>query len=155
MIRPIHLALPALVLSLVACGSSDSTGPKTGGTGDTTTTPVTPKPGVGAACLASLIGKAPTAAPAVQGASVDLPVLGTGPVPERFTAEVAERGGYAYTSTWGRRGSGNVVGNAVKVWDVRGAAPVLVDSLLVPGATTTGDVQISDDGSILVVPSEL
>jgi hypothetical protein len=85
---------------------------------------------------------------------VELPVLGAGPVDERFTAEVAERGGWAYTTTWGRRGTANVVGNAVKVWDVRGPAPVLVDSMIVPGAITTGDVQISDDGSLLVVPSE-
>src|SRR5512140_631921 len=135
MIRPIHLLIPALLLGLAACGSADATGPTSGGTNDTTPKP---KPGVGAACLADLVGKAPTATAAAQGGSIDLPVLGTGPVPERFTAEVAERGGYAYTSTWGRRGPGNIVGNVVKVWDVRGATPVLTDSLLVPGAVTTG-----------------
>ena len=151
MTRCTMLVLPAFLLGLAACSASDSTAPNTTGGGNDTT----PKPKSGAACLQNLVGPAPTAAAAVHGSSVDLPVLGTGPVADRYTAEVAERAGYAYTSTWYRRGTANVVGNAVKVWDVRGAAPVLVDSLLVPGATTTGDVEIADDGSILVVPSEL
>src|SRR5690606_30145829 len=43
------------------------------------------------------------------------------------------------------------VGNAVKIWDVSGDVPALVDSLIIEGATTTGDVQISDDGALLVV----
>ncbi len=82
-----------------------------------------------------------------------LPVLGHGPVTERYTAEVAARDGWAYTTTWGSRGG--VVGNAVKIWDVSGDAPVLVDSLIIEGATTTGDVQISDDGTLLVVATEM
>src|SRR5690606_2378444 len=61
------------------------------------------------------------------GAPVALPVLGHGPVAERYTAEVAVRDGWAYTTTWGNRGG--AVNNAVKIWDVSGAAPVLVDSL--------------------------
>src|SRR5687767_10220775 len=69
-----------------------------------------------------------------------LPVLGHGVVPERFTAEVAVRGSYAYTTTWGARGG--VRGNAVKVWDVTGPVPRLLDSMIVEGATTLGDVQI-------------
>lgn len=82
---------------------------------------------------------------------VSLRVLGHGPVPERYTAEVAVRDGWAYTTTWGRR---TAVGNAVKIWDVSGRTPALVDSLLIDGATTTGDVQISDDGALLVVATE-
>jgi len=79
-------------------------------------------------------------------------VVGLGAVRERYTAEVAARGSYAYTSTWGRRGT--VRGDAVKVWDVRGDVPQLVDSVVVPGAGTTGDVQISDDGALLAVASQ-
>jgi len=86
------------------------------------------------------------------GEPIALPVLGHGPVAERYTAEVAVRDGWAYTTTWGRRAE---VGNAVKIWDVSGDTPVLVDSLIIDGATTTGDVQISDDGSLLVVATEL
>ncbi|MBI4521924.1 MAG: hypothetical protein HY701_13890 [Gemmatimonadetes bacterium] len=81
-----------------------------------------------------------------------LPVTGQGAVAERYTAEVSARGNHAYTTTWGRRG-GNP-GNAVKIWDVRGATPLLVDSLSLPDATTLGDVQVSDDGGLLVVATE-
>lgn len=83
---------------------------------------------------------------------MQLPVTGQGAVSERYTAEVSARGSYAYTTTWGRRG-GNP-GNAVKIWDVRGATPLLVDSLILSDATTLGDVQVSDDGSLLVVATE-
>lgn len=81
-----------------------------------------------------------------------LPVLGHGAVEERFTAEVAAREGWAYTSTWSTRAA--TPGNAVKVWDISGVVPVLADSLIVESAGTTGDVQISDDGSLLVVATE-
>ena len=70
---------------------------------------------------------------------------------ERFTAEVWVRGTTGYTTTWGTRAR---VGNAVKIWDVAGATPVLVDSLIVAGAATLGDVQVSDDGAVLVVAIE-
>jgi hypothetical protein len=84
--------------------------------------------------------------------AINLPVLGLGAVAERFTAEVAVRGEWAYTSTWGNRNG--VPGNVVKIWNVSGNVPVLVDSLIVPTASTVGDVQISDDGALLVVATE-
>lgn len=87
------------------------------------------------------------------GGPVALPVLGHGPVAERYTAEVAVRDGWAYTTTWGNRGG--AVGNAVKIWDVSADVPALVDSLIIDDATTTGDVQISDDGALLVVATEV
>ncbi len=80
-----------------------------------------------------------------------LPVLGTGAVPERWTAEVAAAGQYAYTTTWDRR---TAVGNAVKIWNVAGPTPLLVDSIIIPDVGTTSDVQISADGSLLVVSTE-
>lgn len=83
--------------------------------------------------------------------SVALLVAGHGTVSSRYTAEVAVRGEWAYTTTWGVRAD---TGNAIFIWNVAGAAPVLRDSVLVPGAVTLGDVQISDDGSLLVVPTE-
>jgi hypothetical protein len=81
-----------------------------------------------------------------------LGVLGHGRVPERYTAEVAARGGWAYTTTWGNRA--DVRGNAIKIWNVSGEAPLLGDSLIVENAITLGDVQISDDGKLLVVATE-
>jgi hypothetical protein len=82
----------------------------------------------------------------------ELPLLGTGAVTDRFTAEVAVAEPYAYTSTWGFR---ETRGDAIKIWNVAGNTPSLVDSLIVPNAGTLGDVQISADGSLLVVAIEL
>ena len=79
--------------------------------------------------------------------------LGLGAVTDRYTAEVWVRGTTAYTSTWGTR-SGTGRGNAIKIWDVSTNAPALVDSVIVQSAGTTGDVQVSDDGSLLVVGIE-
>jgi len=78
--------------------------------------------------------------------------LGRGAVPERYSAEVWVRGTTAYTTTWGTRGAAR--GNAVKIWDVSANQPQLVDSVIVANATTTGDVQVSDDGLIMLVAIE-
>ncbi len=80
-----------------------------------------------------------------------LTVLGHGMVSDRYTGEIWVNGNVAYTTTWGSR---EAPGNAVKIWDVSGNVPVLVDSLIVPGARTLGDVQTSDDGQLLVVATE-
>lgn len=80
-----------------------------------------------------------------------LTYIGQGPVANRYTSEVWVHGTTAYTSTWGSRGT--VAGNAVMIWDVS-ANPLLVDSLIVPLAGTTGDVQVSDDGKLLAVAIE-
>jgi len=81
-----------------------------------------------------------------------LATIGAGTVHERFSAEINVRGDYAYTTTWGFR---DAVGNAIKIWNVAGvSAPVLVDSVIVPNATTLGDIQVSDDGQLLVVATE-
>jgi hypothetical protein len=78
-------------------------------------------------------------------------VLGMGTVAERFTGEIWVRGNVAYTTTWGNRGA---IGNAVKIWDVSGNVPTLVDSVIVPTASTLGDIQTSDDGQLLIVATE-
>ena len=83
--------------------------------------------------------------------SGDLVVAGSGTVPERYTAEINVRGNIAYTTTWGFR---SVPGNAVKIWNVAGDIPTLVDSVIVSGASTLGDVQVSDDGQLLIVATE-
>ena len=118
------LLFPALVGGVTACGERSPLGTEPPPS-DTTGTPAGP---------------------------VSFPALGLGAVPERYTAELWVHGGYAYTTTWSRR-EGNQ-GNAVKIWDVRGDTPVLTDSILVSGATTLGDVQVTDDGSLLVVATE-
>src|SRR5262249_46479089 len=78
-------------------------------------------------------------------------VSGLGVDTMRYTAEVAVRGTLAYTSTWNVR---RLQGNKVTIWDLSEACPTLVDSVIVTGAVTTGDVEISDDGSLLAVATE-
>jgi hypothetical protein len=82
--------------------------------------------------------------------------LGEGAVPERFTAEVAVKGNYAYTTTWGNRGFNGTTnrGDAVKIWNIANGTPLLIDSLKITNAGTTSDVQVSPDGSLLVVSTE-
>ena len=80
-------------------------------------------------------------------------VSGLGQYSRRYVAELSVRGTTAYTSTWGNRGG--VRGNAIVIWDVSGAAPVVVDSVIVQtNIATIGDVAVSDDGSLLVVATE-
>jgi hypothetical protein len=81
-------------------------------------------------------------------------VLGLGCVPERFTSEIAVHGNWAYTGTWGGAPRSSRIGNVLKIWDVSENIPVLRDSIVVSGAATLGDVQVSDDGRLLVVATE-
>jgi hypothetical protein len=83
---------------------------------------------------------------------VAMPSLAEGSVTSRFTAELWVQGNTAYTTTWGLRGAN--YGNTAYIWDLSSAAPRLVDSLTVAGATTLGDIQSSDDGKVLVIATE-
>lgn len=89
-----------------------------------------------------------------------LAISGRGTIVGRYSAEIAKRGDYAYTTTWGQRGNPQANGDAIYVWRVTGT-PQLVDSIIVPtlqvgvAIRNTGDVQVSDDGTLLVVPTEL
>jgi len=111
-----------------------------------------PKPTRQRALLASMVlalacGSDKTVSPpSISNEPANLGVVG-----ERYTAEVYARGNYAYTTTWGFRAA---PGDAVKIWNVAGTRPLLVDSLIVDGATTLGDVQTSDDGQLLIVATE-
>lgn len=81
-----------------------------------------------------------------------LSIIGRGDMTDRFMAEVWIHGDVAYTSSWGSRGGH--VGNAVHIWRVADDSPELIDSLIVENATTLGDIQVSDDGRLLVVATE-
>ena len=93
----------------------------------------------------------PSTGTTTGGSAATLAVLGQGVVTDRFTAEVTARGQWVYTSTWGARPAR---GNVVYVWNASGNTPTLVDTVIVEGVGTTGDVQVSDDGALLVVATE-
>lgn len=123
---------------LCACGN-DSTAPSGSG------------PNTSAACPGINLGPAPSRLTLPPGAPATMAILGNGLDTVRYQAEVAARGTIAYTTSWGVR---RVQGNKVSIWDVSGNVPVLIDSLILNGATTTGDIAVSDDGRLLVVATE-
>ncbi|MEP6989633.1 MAG: hypothetical protein ABJA80_01795 [bacterium] len=82
---------------------------------------------------------------------VTMSVLGRGDFkPARISAELAVRGSTAYSTTWGNSTSTS----AFYIWDVSANTPILVDSVIVDGARTLGDVAVSDDRATLVVATE-
>ncbi|GLC26622.1 LVIVD repeat-containing protein [Roseisolibacter agri] len=127
--RPTILLTLVLTATLAACSSGDD-----GGSG---TVEPPPTPGTGS--------NGGTSTPAA------IAVVGQGVVTDRVTAEVTARGQWVYTSSWGQR---YAKGNVVYVWNGAGNVPVLTDTLIIDGVGTTGDVQVSDDGSLLVVATE-
>lgn len=79
---------------------------------------------------------------------------GGGNVPERFGSDLWVHGSYAYTGTWGGAPRSGNFGNMLKIWQVTTGAPVLVETLIFPGVRTISDVEVSDDGAVLVVSAE-
>jgi hypothetical protein len=76
-------------------------------------------------------------------------------VPERYTSDLWVRGAYAYTGTWGGIPRGNQPGDVVKIWSLDASgAPTLADSLKTPMIGTVSDLQVSDDGAVLVFSAE-
>ncbi len=128
-------SLVAVALSVFSFGCQDSTTALPGKSTEDTTTVVSTKPWKNGALTISTIGS-------------------VGLVSERITAEIAADGNVAYTTTWGCK-TGGKCGNAVKIWNVSGNTPVLVDSLIVADGkvSTTSDVQISDGDKKLLVTS--
>jgi hypothetical protein len=63
------------------------------------------------------------------------------------------RGQFAYTGTWGQRSGTR--GDAVKIWQLgSGGAPTLVDSIIIDGVNTISDIEVSDNGNLLVFSTE-
>lgn len=104
-----------------------------------------------ASCPGINLGPAPARVTLTAGTPTTMRVLGSGLDTIRYSGEIAVRGNLAYLSSWSVR---RAFGNKVSIFDVSGDVPTLVDSLIVPGATTTGDVAVSDDGTLLVVATE-
>lgn len=94
-----------------------------------------------------------TAVAEVSQGPIALTIAGGGNnVPERYSSDLWVHGNYAYTGTWGYR---DQPGDQLKVWSLDAAgAPSLVNSVTVPGIQTVSDVQVSDDGQLLVLSGE-
>jgi hypothetical protein len=90
--------------------------------------------------------------PIDTGPPVLLTVTGAGTVAERYSSEVAVAGDWEYTGTWSVRSGTS--GNALKIWNSSSGTPILTDSVIIAGAGTLSDVQISPDGALLVVSHE-
>jgi hypothetical protein len=81
------------------------------------------------------------------------PVAGGNNVEERFGSDLWVRSDFAYTGTWGNRSGG--AGDAVKIWQLSAnGAPTLIDSIIVEGITSVSDIQVSDNGNLLVFSAE-
>jgi len=76
-------------------------------------------------------------------------------VAERYTSDLWVHGGHGYTGTWGgltRSGNG---GDVVKIWRLdAGGLPALADSINVPNIGTVSDIEVSDDGAVLMFSAE-
>jgi len=95
-----------------------------------------------ASCPGINLGPAPTRMTVSTGTPATMRVLGGALDTNRYSGEIAVRGNLAYLSSWGSR---RAFGNKVSIFDVSGDVPTLVDSLIVAGATTTGDVAVSGE----------
>jgi len=92
-----------------------------------------------------------TAVEEPQGSALTV-VGGGNNVAERFSSDLWVHGSYAYTGTWGSR---QEVGDQLKVWSLSASgAPTLAGSVTVPGVGTVSDVEVSDDGQVLVLSGE-
>ena len=133
--RVLKTSAAATVAALsVACAGDSSTG---------TTGPSL----VPSSCTGINLGPRPSSLSLGQTSPASLSILGAGAEADRYTGEIAVRGTLAYTTTWQVR---KAQGNKVDIWDVSGNTPQLVDSVIVSGAITTGDVAVSDDGKPVV-----
>jgi len=76
-------------------------------------------------------------------------------VPDRYSSDLWVHGGWAYTGTWGGVGRNGHPGNVVNIWSLGATgAPTLADSIVVPEIATVSDVQVSEDGAVLVFSAE-
>ena len=106
-----------------------------------------------AQALVSGLTGSPVTFTVTAGAEVVLSVVGGGNnVRERYSSDLWVHGSYAYTGTWGYR---DELGDLLKVWSLDASgAPSLAGSVTVPNIGTVSDVQVSDDGRLLVLSGE-
>ena len=133
-------AAVAALVALAACGDDDAPGTNP----DPTEPPGPTEPPP----------EEPPAEPPAGGLTLTA-VGGGNNVPDRFTSDLWVHGSYAYSGTWGGFPRDGNPGNALKVWALSGAgAPSLVDSVLLDQIGTVSDVEVSADGTVLMLSAE-
>lgn len=76
-------------------------------------------------------------------------------VPDRFSSDLWVHGSFAYTGTWGSSLRNGNPGNQVKIWSLDGSgAPELVNTIEVPSVRNVSDIEVSDDGAVLMFSTE-
>lgn len=91
-----------------------------------------------------------------RGLSGSFEQVGTGPVPERYSADFWAHGGHAYSGTWGQRvvSGDTALGNTLYAWDIgTPTAPMRTDSVRLD-ARVVNDVKVSADGMLAVATHE-
>ena len=74
---------------------------------------------------------------------------------DRFSSDLWVHGSWAYTGTWGGAPRNGLRGDVVKIWSLDATGvPMLADSIKIPAIGTVSDVQVSDDGAVLVFSAE-
>jgi hypothetical protein len=74
-------------------------------------------------------------------------------VPERYSSDFWVHGNYAYSGTWGFR---QQPGNQLKIWSLGASgAPTAAGAVTVPDIGTVSDIQVSEDGQLLVLSGEI
>jgi hypothetical protein len=82
-------------------------------------------------------------------------VAGGNNVNERYGADLWVRGNLGYTGTWGGSPRSGQRGDAVKIWALSATgAPSIADSIVIEGVFTISDIQVSDNGRLLVFSVE-
>jgi hypothetical protein len=82
-------------------------------------------------------------------------VAGGNNVPERFSSDLWVHGDHAYTGTYGSVSRGGNLGDVVKIWRLGpGGAPELANSITMPDIGTVSDIEVSDDGQLLMFSAE-
>lgn len=83
------------------------------------------------------------------------PIAGGDNVTDRYGSDLWVRGNVAYSGTWGGSPRNGQRGNAVKIWRLStSGAPSLADSIVIEGINTISDVEVSDNGRLLVFSVE-
>jgi hypothetical protein len=76
-------------------------------------------------------------------------------VPERYSSDLWVYGDHAYTGTWGGIDRKGNFGDVLKIWSLSASgAPTLSDSIKLAEIGTVSDVQVSQDGQVLLFSTE-